>query len=267
VVDVVRRALRVRRVGHAGTLDPFASGLLLVLVGRATRLSQFLIGLPKSYSGVVRLGSETDTDDPTGAVVRDEGAADAIADGTIAQAMAGLTGRLMQEPPTFSAKHVGGRRAHSLARHGKDVALDAQEVRVDRFELVQRDGDRVRFVAEVSSGTYIRALARDLGRALGCGAHLSELRRTGVGSFSVEEALPLSALEDGTPDLRAPIQAVAHLPRLELDAEHRSQAVHGQAIAATDSGARHVALVHEGRLVAVAEPSGDLLKPRVVLEG
>jgi len=262
----VRRALKVRRVGHAGTLDPFASGLLIVLVGRATRLSQFLIGLPKSYEGVVQLGSETDTDDPTGSMVRGAPAADGLADGTIAQAMAGLTGRLMQQPPAFSAKHVEGRRAHQLARRGEDVTLGAQEVTVDRFDMVERAGDRVRFAAEVSSGTYIRALARDLGRALGCGAHLAELRRTRVGSFPVEEAVKMGALENGAPELRAPLQAVAHLPQVELDVEFRDKAVHGQAIAA-HSEARHVALVHGGQLVAVAEPAGDLLKPRVVLEG
>ena len=267
VVDMVRRALRVRRVGHAGTLDPSASGLLLVLVGRATRLSRFLVGLPKSYTGGITLGIETDTDDHTGAVLREDESWRSVSDEAVATAMQQLTGRLEQLPPVYSAKHSGGQRAHRLARRGQPVELTPQDIEVTRFELAAREGSRVTFAADVGSGTYVRALARDLGRALGCGAHLHELRRTAVGPFRVEDAARLETLEGEAPALRPPLEAVPHLPSCELDEEQRVRAAHGQPLEGFDQPGDYVALVADGELVAVAEPCGDVLKPRVVLEG
>jgi len=267
VVDMVRRALGVRRVGHAGTLDPFASGLLLVLVGRATRLSRFLVGLPKSYTGAITLGVETDTDDHTGAVLREDDSWRSLGDEALAAAMEQLTGSLQQLPPAYSAKQSGGQRAHRLARRGQQLELAPQEIEVSRFEMAARDGSRLRFAADVSSGTYVRALARDLGRALGCGAHLHELRRTAVGPFRVEDAARLETLDDEAPALKPPLDAVPHLPSRELDEEQRVRAAHGQPLERCDQPGDFVALVAGGELVAVAEPSGDMLKPRVVLEG
>ncbi len=254
-------------MGHAGTLDPFASGLLLVLVGRATRLSRFLVGLPKSYTGEIRLGVETDTDDHSGTVLKEDESWRSVSDAAVTAAMEQLTGRFEQRPPAYSAKYDGGQRAHRLARRGQQVDLAPQEIEVTEFELTRRNGSRVGFTADVGSGTYVRALARDLGRALGCGAHLGELRRTAVGPFRVEDAARLDALGDEAPALRPPLEAVAHLPSRELDDEQRARAAHGQPLDGFDQPGDFVALVAGGELIAVAEPFGDILKPRVVFEG
>jgi tRNA pseudouridine55 synthase len=264
---MVRRALGVRRVGHAGTLDPFATGLLIVLVGRATRLSQYLVDLPKSYAGVLVLGTETETDDRTGVVVQSLDAWRGVTQAAIASAMTDLTGQIEQRPPAYSAKHTGGRRAHHLVRRGQTVELEPRTVVVSRFELREQEGPRVSFAAEVSGGTYVRALARDLGRSLGCGAHLDELRRTAVGPFRVEDAVALDALERDPPALHPPSEAVPHLSQLELDEARRAQVVHGQPVPGEGVGTEPVALVAHGQLIAIAEPTGGFLKPRVVLEG
>jgi tRNA pseudouridine55 synthase len=267
VVDVVRRAYGTRRAGHAGTLDPFASGLLVVLVGRATRLSQYLVGLPKRYTGAIALGAETDTEDPTGEVTRTDEGWRALSDGAVRDAMAALTGRSMQHPPVHSARKRDGVRAYRRARRGEPVDLEPREIDVRQFEMIAREGDKVEFAADVSSGTYLRALARDLGRALGCGAHLASLRRTQVGPFGLDDAVGLDALGQEAPPLRAPREAVAHLATLQLDAEHHGMVVHGQPVPAADAVGDPIALVAGGELVAIAERQGTVLKPKVVLEG
>jgi tRNA pseudouridine55 synthase len=264
---MVRRALAVRRVGHAGTLDPFASGLLMVLVGRATRLAQYLVGLPKSYTGVIVLGAETDTDDRTGVVVRRAASWQEVTPAAITAAMADLTGQIEQRPPAYSAKHVGGRRAHRRARRGESVELEPQAVMVSRFELREQEGPRITFAVEASGGTYVRALARDLGRALACGAHLDVLRRTAIGPFRVEDALALDTLERDPPAPRPPSEAVPHLPRLVLDGAQRAQVAHGRSVPAERAGVEPVALVAGGELIAIAEATGGMLKPKVVLQG
>ncbi len=264
MIDAVRRTLGVRRVGHTGTLDPFASGLLLVLTGRATRLAQFLVGLPKHYTGTIRLGAVTDTDDRTGAVLaRDDGAM-TVPDQRIRQVMEGLSGRQRQRPPAYSAKKTSGRRAYRLARHGEAVELPPSDVDVRRFEVLDRADTAVHFVAEVSSGTYLRALARDLGERLGCGAHLEDLRRTRVGHFDVAEAVPLAQLGQVT-KVRPPLEAVPHLERRVLTDDERQAVTHGRAIPSGDVEASPVSLVSRDQLVAIAERAGDALKPRVVL--
>ncbi len=254
-----------RRVGHAGTLDPFASGLLLVLLGRATRLSQYLVGLPKIYEGRIRLGAVTDTDDRTGTVVRACEDWRSLSDDHVRDAMAALLGAQLQRPPAFSAKKTAGQRAHRLARRGAPVELAPAPVEVRRFELCARDGAGVGFVAEVSSGTYLRALARDLGDGLACGAHLEELRRTHIGPFTVDDAV---AFEDVTGDpgpVRPPLDAVAHLRRRELSASECALVRHGRALDTAGGPDTPVALVADGVLLAVAHRDGDRLKPRVVL--
>lgn len=264
VVDEVRRAYTVRRVGHAGTLDPLASGLLVILLGRATRLARFVRDLDKRYEGTIRLGETTETDDRTGAVTRSDPSWESLADARITEAAAAMTGRLIQRPPAYSAKKSDGERAYRRARRGEAPALTPVEVEVAAFDMVARDGADVRFRAAVGSGTYIRALARDLGEALGCGAHLAALRRTSVGPFDVQEAHQLSAL-DGPPALLPMRTAVDHLPAIALDDTQRGLVGHGRPLPAPPEASGPTALLWNDVLVAVAEQEQGMLKPRVVV--
>jgi tRNA pseudouridine55 synthase len=265
IVALVRRAAGTRRVGHAGTLDPFASGLLAVLVGPTTRLVPFLVGLPKTYTGTIRLGVVTDTDDREGTVLREDPAWRAVSDDDLAEAMAALTGTLQQRPPDYSAKKVSGTPAYRRARRGQPVALAPREVEVRRFAGTGRGGPDVHFVADVSSGTYIRALARDLGERLGCGAHLAALRRVAIGPFSDADAVPVAALEHPLP-LRPPRDALPHLPIRALTPEEAAGVRHGRAVPLGGAAAAGPTLLMDGdELLAVAFPQDDALRPRVVL--
>ncbi len=266
VVDALRRSLGIRRIGHTGTLDPFATGLLIMLVGRATRLARFVADLPKVYSGTIRLGQTTDTDDSTGRVLSDVECGAVQVGSRIEEAMSQLTGRMQQRPPAFSAKKVAGERAYRRARKGEEFELQAKEVEVYSFRPTGAEGSEVRFICEVSGGTYVRALARDLGTKLGCGAHLQVLRRESIGPFHVSDASPVSVVRPDT-QLNNPADLVAHLESLQLDSETRSKVVHGQPIPAGEVGPGPVSLIADGELVAVAARDGDLLKPKVVLEG
>lgn len=262
---VVRRALQTRRVGHAGTLDPFATGLLVVLVGQATRLVRYLVGLPKTYTGTIRLGVTTTTDDPTGAILATSEAWRQLGEDDVRGAMAALCGPRLQTPPAFSAKHVGGTRAHRLARQGAPLALEPAPVVVYRFELEQRAGPDLAFGATVGSGTYLRSLARELGEALGCGAHLQTLRRTAVGPFAVEEAVSLDAVRQGQAALRPAAEALRHMTWASVGHAAFTRLAQGQPIEATSQEPRQVALECDGRLVAVVERRGGLWYPQVVL--
>jgi tRNA pseudouridine55 synthase len=199
MVVAARRAYSQRSVGHLGTLDPFATGLLLMLLGRSTRLATFIDTEPKVYEAVIKFGTETDTDDSTGTVTRSAPppSTDAISD-----AIASLTGDLMQTPPAYSAKSVDGTRAYDAARRGEPVELAAVAVRVHQWVLKEHEHDRLRAAIVCGGGTYIRALARDLGRATGSAAHLESLRRTRCGPFDVSEAASLQDLRDAPPPLR-----------------------------------------------------------------
>lgn len=194
VVARARRALQTRKIGHAGTLDPMATGLLVLGVGPATRLLTYLVGLDKTYEATIRLGVATDSDDADG-VETSRADAGAVTDAQIAAGIAALTGDIAQVPSTVSAIKVGGRRAYDLARAGEEVELQARRVTVSRFETagIRRHGETVDVdvVVDCSSGTYIRALARDLGAALGVGGHLTALRRTRIGPFDVRDAIVL----------------------------------------------------------------------------
>ncbi|HEY2824907.1 MAG TPA: tRNA pseudouridine(55) synthase TruB [Gemmatimonadales bacterium] len=267
VVAIARRAFRTRRVGHAGTLDPFATGLLLVLVGRATRLAPYLSGLPKAYTGRIRLGTRTDTDDRTGQVLSQQTVGEGLSDADILAEMAALTGRYAQEPPQYSAKKVEGRRAYALARRGQTVSLRPALVEVARFTMTRRAGADLEFLAEVSSGTYLRSLARDLGERLGCGGHLDALRRVSVGGYAIAEAESLEAVREGRAVLRPMLEAVRDMPRMDIDEAARARVRHGQALSDALAVEGPVALVGAEGLVAVAEPQGGQLEPRVVLEG
>jgi tRNA pseudouridine55 synthase len=269
VVSRVRRTLGIRAAGHTGTLDPFATGLLVVLVGRATRLARFLEGEPKRYLATARLGVRTDTDDPTGAVLGERVPVDAVKDAGIRAALAEFLGRRGQRPPAYSAKHVGGERSYRRARRGEAVALAEVEVRVHRIELVSYRPPEVTFRATVSAGTYLRAIARDLGDRLGVGAHLVALRREAISSLRVEEAVPLERIDVAA--LRPPCEVLTHLPAVSVDADARAALLHGRSVEDPEiraEGKREggvVAVLAERELIAVANRADGWLKPVVVL--
>jgi tRNA pseudouridine55 synthase len=199
MVDAVRRACRERSVGHLGTLDPFATGLLVLLVGRATRLASFIDAEPKEYDATVQFGSETDTDDATGTVTRTAPPPEVSA---VREALGRLTGEFEQTPPAYSAKQVGGRRAYQAARAGTALELAPVRVRVHEWRVRELTPERLQATVTCAGGTYVRALARDLGRLTGSAAHLSALRRTRVGDFRVEQATTLEQLRDSAPPVR-----------------------------------------------------------------
>ncbi|HEX6536560.1 MAG TPA: tRNA pseudouridine(55) synthase TruB [Gemmatimonadaceae bacterium] len=262
VVSVARRALGVRRIGHAGTLDPFATGLLVLLVGRATRLLPYLDGEPKRYEATVRFGAETTTDDLTGEPVRTAPPPDRAA---AERAMGQLTGELSQVPPAFSAKKVDGRRAYDAARRGEPVALAPVRVHVHEWRVREWRGDDVDVRITCGGGTYVRALARDLGRLTGSAAHLAALRRVGSGAFDVGDAVPLDALRQGAASPRPARDAVRSLPAQMLDDDALARVARGQPVDATAAGARAALVDAEGTLVAIGEREGACWRPRVVM--
>ena len=267
VVDVVRRALGEERVGHLGTLDPFAKGLLVLVVGRATRLAPFAAEWPKSYDGVIRLGVTTDTDDLTGNVVA-TAPWTGITPAQLAEVIGRFRGGYEQTPPAYSAVKVAGERAYRRARRGEVVALEPRSVEIRELEIVEAAVPDLEFRATVSAGTYLRSLARDIGAALGCGAHLAALRRTAVGPLKLDDAVAPEAVTARGGALRDAAILVAHLPRREVDKKERDAVLHGRPIASTAGPAdgRRLTAVFEGdELLAVAEQVGDLLKPRVVV--
>jgi tRNA pseudouridine55 synthase len=242
VVARVRRRLgRGMKVGHAGTLDPFATGLLLVLVGAATRAQRFFMALPKTYRAVAQLGWVSDTGDRDGELQHT---------GRVPSQVRLPTGTLLQRPPAYSAVKVGGERLYRRARRGEAVEAEPREVTVYRFELLWREGERAGLEIECSSGTYVRQLVADLGDA-----YCEELERTAIGPFR---------LEDADEERLVPLaEALAFLPARELDGETALRASHGVAVPGPGS-APFVRLTHEDRLLAIAEPRGDELKPIVV---
>jgi tRNA pseudouridine55 synthase len=247
VVAAVRREHRDRRVGHAGTLDPFATGLLLVLVGRATRIQRQLMALPKRYETIARLGATSTTGDPEGEI---------RLTGRLPPDPPALpTGELLQRPPAYSAVKVGGRRAYALARAGEEVVLPERPVTVHRFEQLWRDGDRAAFAIECSAGTYVRTLVADLGDA-----YCEALRRTAIGPFDVADADRgrLVGLEE----------ALSFLPAVRLEGDDARRAGHGVAVAATaPEGATEVVLVDEDGPIAIAEQRDGALKPVIGFRG
>jgi tRNA pseudouridine55 synthase len=255
----VRRALGLRKVGHAGTLDPMATGLLVMGVGRGTRFLRFLGDLPKTYEATMRLGVETTTLDADGDVVRR--APVDVDDAALTAAVAALVGESMQRPPAYSAVKVGGRKLYEAARRGESIEAPPRPIRVDRFDVGERRGDDVDVTVVCAGGTYVRVLAADVGTAVGCGAHLVALRRTAIGSFDVAEARPPD--DPGPPQ---PIsRAVAHLPTVELEAEEATAAGHGRVLAPSSIAGPYAVTGPGGHLLGVWEDDGPRAKPLVVL--
>lgn len=270
VVQSVRRALGERRVGHTGTLDPFASGLLVLCVGPTTRLAEYLAGCDKEYVATLRLGQRTTTHDTEGEVVEESEGWRGLGAPALEEALAAFRGPVFQRPPRFSAKKVEGEAAYRRARRGEAVELEPVEVTVHELELLATELPLVRLRLRCSSGTYVRALARDLGAHLGVGAHLTELRRTRVCGLRVEDAAR-GALDDPDALMRGwvlPSRALAHLPSVTVEPSEAERLAHGQSIADPDSGANEeepLLVLEGGALVAVATREGALLRPRKVL--
>lgn len=264
VVAVIRRGLpRRTRVGHTGTLDPFATGLLVVLAGRATRLVRYLSGLPKTYLATVRLGARSVTGDPEGPITPG-GPVPPRED--VARAVEAMRGRQTQATPAYSAVKVGGEPLYRKARRGEAVEGPARDIEVFDIALEGYDAPRSEIVVRmrVSSGTYVRQIATDLGERLGCGAYCAALRRLEVGDLSVDDAV---APEDAAAGPPVPLaRLVAHLPRVDVDAGAARRV--GDGIALEDDGPDgDVALTHDGALVAVGERAQGRVRPRVVLHG
>ncbi len=293
VVARVRRLLREKRIGHAGTLDPMATGVLVLCVGHATRLSEYLLGETKAYEGTIALGVRTNTDDAEGQVIEVR-PTPLINDETLRQLERQFTGRIAQVPPQFSAIQKGGQRAYALARQGEWVALEARPVHVHEIHLaLDDDGPQLvgaspasqrpsslRIRVRCSAGTYVRALARDIGEALGCGGHLTALRRTQAGRFTLHDAISLEALESAVREGRAesllrPMDcAVADWPDVHLSEDEARRLKMGQAITLAQAHAPQPAggeawmRVYDSHhvFIAIGHWDGTKLKPVKVFD-
>lgn len=262
VVAIARRALGTRRIGHTGTLDPFATGLLVLLVGNATRLQPYVEGEPKVYEATIRFGIETDSGDLTGSPTRN---APVPRRSRVDDAIAQLTGTIEQVPPAYSAKQVDGVRAYAAARRGTPLALRATTVVVHQWEIRDERSSEIDVVITCGSGTYVRSLARDLGVLSGSAAHLASLRRTRSGPFDVERAATIDRLRDGSVDVLPPRTAVPGLPAELLTDVEAQRVSHGQPVPARADGARAALVRDDGALVAIADRDGDDWQPRLVL--
>jgi tRNA pseudouridine55 synthase len=260
VVHYVRRATGERRVGHAGTLDPAATGVLLILLGQATRIAEYLMDLPKVYRATVRLGVETTTYDADGEVVAT--APVEVSEDRLREALSGFVGRIMQVPPAHSAVKIDGERAYERARRGESPEMKARPTRIDRIELLRFAPPDAEIEVGCGRGTYIRSLAHDLGEQLGCGAHLASLQRTRVGPFAVDgcadEGTLASAFEAGAwPDLVQPVDCgLLALPAITLDIEDEKDLRHGQAVDIGDNehagdGVEARAYAEDGSLIGI----------------
>jgi len=262
-VAKLRRILGTRKIGHAGTLDPMATGLLVLGVDAGTKLLQFLVGVDKQYLATIRLGQSTSTDDAEGDVIATKIASGVLLADVLAE-IKKLTGDILQTPSQVSAIKVDGKRAYDLVREGIEVELKARPVTVSKFEVIGEPRITGEFLdldvlVDCSSGTYIRALARDLGVALGVGGHLTALRRTKVGQYDISGA---SQIAENVEMLDLGQAARALFPAVELDAKQEIDLIHGKRIQA--DGADRVCAFFEGRLVAVLDRAGSAYKSVVV---
>ena len=286
VVSRVRRILKTKRVGHTGTLDPFATGVMVILVGQATRLAQFLDKDEKEYEALVRFGFETETGDRTGKRRDAEtaGRGDAMTRREVEDVLAGFRGEIEQTPPMYSAKKIDGKKLYEHARKGETVERKAVAVNIYELELISEPhaaaggltpgevDTSIRVVC--SAGTYIRTLAEDIGRKIGTGAHLAELRRTRAGKFTISQSLTLEKL-DGLPDPTSALvpmdQAVSHLPKIELTDERIAKTKHGLSTRILDAnfkdGDTLQMLDTNGHLIAIGfyDARENIVQPKVVL--
>jgi tRNA pseudouridine55 synthase len=264
VVSRLRRILGTRKIGHAGTLDPMATGVLVCGVGRGTKLLGHLALDTKAYTATIRLGAVTSTDDAEGEII-DTADAGPVTDGAIAAGMAALTGNIEQVPSSVSAIKIDGQRAYARVRAGEQVVLPARPVTVAAFTLLGRRGDELDVAVDCSSGTYVRALARDLGAGLGVGGHLSALRRTRVGPFTLDRARTLDELA-AAPELSMGLdEAVAvAFPRRDVDAELATDLTHGRPIPAAGQGGTYGVFDPDGRVLALVREQDRLARPAVV---
>lgn len=277
VVAKVRGILRTRRVGHTGTLDPFATGVLVVCVNRATRLAQFLTGDDKEYLATMRLGFATDTGDLTGQPLTPAIDAGHITAEQVRDALQRFRGRIQQIPPMYSAKKIGGVRLHEMARRGEEIERQPIDVEIKELELPAESTGSGEFMfrAVCSAGTYVRTLAEDIGKQLGVGAHLTALRRTRAGACRLERAVTLEQLAELAATERVgevliPMAEAIHLPEIRLDGEERRAIAHGRSVWRREgSSAGTVAKLcdEHGQLLAVAEYDArrSLWQPRMVL--
>lgn len=269
VVGRCRRIFGTRKVGHAGTLDPMATGVLVVGIERATKILGLLTATDKSYAATIRLGRTTSTEDAEGEVLQTVPAGH-VTDAAIGAAVAALRGDIAQIPSAVSAIKVNGERAYKLAREGRSVELAARRVRIDRFDVtaVRRSGDVVDVDVEVdcSSGTYIRALARDVGAALAVGGHLTALRRTRVGRYGLEESRTLDELAD-TPRLSYSLDEACLLafPRRDLSVEEAESARHGRALTPANLDGVYAATAPDGGVIALLRDDGARTRSVVVI--
>jgi tRNA pseudouridine55 synthase len=260
VVQAARRALRQRRIGHTGTLDPAATGLLVLCVGRATRLQQFLLAWPKTYEGEIRLGFATTTYDADGAPVEPTRPVPPLEPARLAELAPRFTGELEQLPPPYSAKKIAGRKFYELAREGQEVPRESKHVRVFEFRLEPVDADHLRFSVSCSSGTYVRSLAHDIGEALGCGGHLASLRRVAVGPWLVADGVSAEALanrpQELPPGAFIPLTAaVLPFPQVALNPTAADHFAHGQEVVVREAEGEFT----PGGQVAVSDRAGELL--------
>lgn len=258
VVDVVRRTLGTRKVGHAGTLDPMATGLLVLGVGRATRLLRFLGGLPKTYEGSACLGIETTTLDADGEATAERPVT--ATEAAVRSAMGSLLGDSLQAPPAYSAVKVGGRKLYEAARKGEVLEAPSRPIHVDAFELTSFRTPEVEFLVTCSGGTYVRVLLADVGSILGCGAHLTRLRRTAIGALRVVDAVAPGDVVPLPMD-----RAVAHLPRLDLGEDEAVAAGHGRVLGPAGIVGPYAVFGPDGTMIGVYEDDGAKARPQVIL--
>ncbi|MGB7586578.1 MAG: tRNA pseudouridine(55) synthase TruB [Terriglobales bacterium] len=275
VVNRVRRALHERSVGHLGTLDPSATGVLPLVTGSLTRLAQFYTSSEKSYEGIIRFGFATNTYDADGEVVGIPQTVTLTLDG-VRQIAAGFLGFVDQMPPAFSAKKILGVPAYKLARKHKDVVLKPVRVEVKEFEILGVDGDRASFRARVASGTYLRSVAHDMGRQMGCGAHLQSLRRTAAAEFDLADACTLDQLETAANEEALenlfvhPRKILPHFPSVTANEDMAAHIRSGRTVNLPEfSQARQVKVFCSQReLIAIAtRVAGTLFHPHIVLVG
>jgi tRNA pseudouridine55 synthase len=284
-VETFRRRSKIKKVGHTGTLDPLATGLLVLCVGKATRLQAYLMGMEKTYEGVIQFGWATDSYDAAGEPMGEKNEVN-VEHIDFAPLIAPFLGAIEQMPPQFSAKKINGVRAYELARKGEVAALTPKAITVYEFEIVNVTGSTARFRIRSSAGTYVRSLAHDLGAAAGVPAHLKELRRTAIGNFRISDALPYQTLENAPlEELLSPpwFQSLSDvelpLPKLRIDWSQQGKLMRGQSIIMTPSAAVAagdlLALGNpEDRLIAIGEVVNVLreggpveVRPKVVLAG